>query len=70
MITTKCLLFKSGVITIVRLDGGACWIDNYMGIDDNNCILCVSKTCDNDTVLILLRTLYALNLCVSDEHFV
>ena len=46
--------------------GGACWIDNYMGIDDNNCILCVSKTCDNDTVLILLRTLYALNLWVTN----
>ena len=23
--------------------GGACWIDNYMGIDDNNCILCFLK---------------------------
>ena len=37
------MFFDSGILPNVRLDGGACWIDNYMGIDDNNCILCFLK---------------------------
>ena len=47
--------------------GGACWIDNYMGIDDNNCILCFLKP-----VIMIRYSCYEF-ICIEpvcDWHFV